>query len=62
MLFIIQQEWYRGIGDKLPSLRIEMEVFFFTKRSKFFFMYITIKNDSIFYHRSHAWTGQGKNI
>lgn len=32
MLFIIQQEWYRGIGDKLPSLRIEMEVFFVTKR------------------------------
>lgn len=27
MLFIIQEEWYRGIGDKLPSLRIEMGVF-----------------------------------
>jgi len=32
MLFIIQQEWYRGIGDKLPSLRIEMEAFFVTIR------------------------------
>ena len=31
MLFIIQQEWYRGIGDKLPSLRIEMEVFLLQK-------------------------------
>lgn len=34
MLFIIQQEWYRGIGDKLPSLSIEMEVFCYKKEDR----------------------------